>query len=152
MLIFRRYLKKSNDYRHSELNISVQNPVINSSSSNHQIITEYLRLHQLSLDELLNCSCPICLETLDSSNLSICIPFKCSHPICFSCLKSWCTSLKKRGDVSGLYNISCCLCRKQSNDFWYNSFKIYTLTTTYHNTLFTLVFPSQLDHRYPLRR
>lgn len=150
--MFKKYFKKTIKDEVSELNIDIQNPVIKNLSSNHQVIKEYLRLNHLSFNDLLNWSCPICLETLESPNLCICIPFKCSHPICFSCLKSWCTSFKKRRDVSGLYNISCCLCRKQSSDFWYNSLKIYILTTTYQQTKISVVFPSQLDHRYPLRR
>ena len=151
MSIIKKYFKKSPKVQNYNLNTIVQNPVINSRSSNHQIIKEYLQLHGLSFDNLLNWSCPICLENFDSCDMSMCIPFMCSHPICFSCLKGWCTNLKKRHSFKELNSISCCLCRKQSNDFWYNSFKVYTLTTCYQNTIMTLVFPSKLDHRYPLR-
>lgn len=151
MSLFRRYIKHPLEDSKCELNIDVQNPVINSLSCNHQIIKEYLQLHRLSLDYILNWSCPICLESFSSAGISMCIPFKCSHPICFSCLKAWCETLKKkRYDSRGLQNISCCLCRRKSNDFWYKSFKVYTLTTNYQNTVITIVFPSQLDHRYPL--
>lgn len=149
MLLLKRYFIKSPKDTHSELNIVAQNPIINNSSSDYQIIKEYLRLHQLSFEYLLNWSCPVCLETLNSPDMSVCIPFKCSHPICFSCLKSWC-SVHRRGS-RGSRSLSCCLCRRQSSDIWYNSLKIYSLTTTYLDNIITVVFPSDLDYRYLLR-
>ena len=149
------YLKnlcfKNNRTNTIDTNFIIQNPLIQESSDNFKIITEYLRLKHLSLDQLLDWKCPICLESIDSG-ISITFPFKCSHSICLSCLRNWCKCLFSRTYQKSVKNIKCCLCRKTPDIFWIESYNIYSLVINYKGKDISIVFPSQLDHRYPFRK
>ena len=131
---------------------SVENPILQQTSdSDLQIIKEYLQLHKLTLEDLLLWSCPICLETLDNPEVFITIPFKCTHLICFSCVQTWCRKLRVRYHDDVINHIKCCLCRKPVNQFWFDSYHIYTLSDSYQNKIIRLVLPSYLSHRLPFR-
>lgn len=151
MYFFKKYLR---NYKNEDLSgqHQVKNPILDVQPNNDlKIIKEYLQLHKITLDELLQWSCPICLESFDNPGVFMTIPFKCNHLVCFSCLKSWCQELRPRYQDDVINKIKCCLCRQPVNNFWFDSYHTYTLSDKYQDKIIKLVFPSSLDHRYPSR-
>ena len=124
-------------------NSVIYNPIINSSSDNFDIISQYLRSHNLSLNELLEWTCPICYEPV-SSETPITIPFKCHHPVCFSCLRNCCHTISLRFPGQSCKHIKCSLCRKPPNFFWIKSYHTYSVSITYQNRIIKIILPSDL--------
>ena len=150
MSFIRRCLRPKEIEADEHFNMN-NNPLFECTMDHKSIICEYLKLHNISLNDLIGWSCPICYQSIKDPDIKLALPFNCDHLVCFSCLGSWCTQLHRDSPERVIKKIKCCLCRSEPNKFWVDSLKIYTLNLKYKQNLITLVMPSELDHRYPLR-
>lgn len=111
------FIKRSESFKPK---FSMLNPLI-KKDTDMQVIKETLRLQNHHFVDVCTWECPICYDTIKTSEMMLCFPFTCNHITCFKCFKKMCDNIRKRfmGDITD--NMKCCLCRSKPNKFWDNS-------------------------------
>ena len=90
----------------------VINPMVSNIFEGSDKLENVLLLEKLTLNadnNLLNWSCPICFDDINTRGMRIACPYTCNHICCYSCLENSCRSCYNPS-VSGRYEYTkyCC--------------------------------------------